>query len=96
MNQILKPDGQLYIHDVILREEHALENIATFIDEQAASGGDFLREDAEGHFKDEYSTYDWVIDGLLSHAGFSIVSKRMEGGVIGTYLCTKNYIGPSR
>lgn len=90
MNRMLKPNGQLYIHDVILESANALANISTFIQKQAAAGGDFLREDAEGHFQDEYSTYDWVMDGLLSRAGFAIKSKTIEGGVIGTYLCIRN------
>ncbi len=53
------------------------------------TGGDFLREDAEGHFRDEHSTYDWVVDGLLTRAGFTIISKEMNQGVLATYLCTK-------
>lgn len=88
--RMLKPGGQFYMHDVIIEEPCALENIALFIDKQEKAGGDFLREDAEGHFRDEYSTYDWVMDGLLLHAGFSIISKHIEGGVISTYLCSKN------
>jgi putative AdoMet-dependent methyltransferase len=90
MNSMLKPRGQLYIHDVILEETNALENIAALIEKQAAAGGEFLREDAEEHFRDEHSTYDWVMDGLLSRSGFTIKSKHIDSGVIGTYLCTKN------
>jgi ubiquinone/menaquinone biosynthesis C-methylase UbiE len=90
MHGMLKPGGLLYIHDVILEQDHAVENIGAFINKQAAAGGDFLRDDAEGHFREEHSTYDWIIDGLLAHAGFTIVSKSMDEGVIGTYLCRRN------
>jgi ubiquinone/menaquinone biosynthesis C-methylase UbiE len=90
MNQMLKAGGRLYIHDVIMAASDALANISAFIQKQEAAGGDFLREDAEGHFRDEYSTYDWVMDGLLARSGFTIESKQIDGGVIGTYLCTKN------
>ncbi|MGK7872953.1 MAG: class I SAM-dependent methyltransferase [Xenococcaceae cyanobacterium] len=90
MNRMLKPSGQLYIHDVILSETNTLDNIAALIEKQAAAGGEFLRKDAEEHFRDEYSTYDWVMDGLLSRSGFTINSKHIDGGVIGTYICTKN------
>jgi putative AdoMet-dependent methyltransferase len=89
MNQMLKPGGQLFIHDVILEEHKAVENIAALIKQLASAGGDFLLKDAEGHFKEEFSTYDWVMDGLLSRAGFSITSKNINDGVIGTYYCTK-------
>jgi ubiquinone/menaquinone biosynthesis C-methylase UbiE len=90
VNCMLKSGGQLYIHDVILEEVDALENIAALIDKLATAGGKSMREDTERHFQDEYSTYDWVMDGLLSRAGFTIKSKHIEDGVLGTYICTKN------
>ncbi len=90
MNTMLKPDGFLYIHDVILEEANSLNNIPALIDKLGKDGGKRLREDAERHFRDEYSTYDWVIDGLLSRAGFLVKSKQIEGGVLGTYLCIKS------
>lgn len=90
VNSMLKPGGQLYIHDVILEETNALENIAALIDKLATAGGKLLREDTERHFRDEYSTYDWVMDGLLSRAGFTIKSKHIDGGVLGTYICVRN------
>jgi len=89
MNIMLKPGGQLFIHDAIIEEHHALENIAALIEKLAAAGGIFLQEDAEGHFREEFSTYDWILDGLLSRTGFAIKSKNIEDGVIGTYYCTK-------
>ncbi|GMR07963.1 MAG: class I SAM-dependent methyltransferase [Gammaproteobacteria bacterium] len=90
MNHMLKTGGQLHITDVILEDGHVLENIASFIEKQMAAGGDFLREDAETHFREEYSTYDWIMQGLLSRAGFVIESKSMDAGVIGNFLCIKN------
>lgn len=90
VNSMLKPDGQLYIHDVIVEETNAIENIAALIDKLATAGGKLLREDTERHFRDEYSTYDWVMDGLLSRAGFTIKSKYIDGGVLGTYICVRN------
>lgn len=91
MYQMLRPGGQLYIHDVILEERHAVENIAALIEKLAAAGGDFLRQDTERHFREEYSTYDWIMDGLLSRAGFAIKNKNIQDGVIGTYHCTKRH-----
>ncbi len=90
LHRMLKPDGRLYIHDVILEQHRALENIEKFFEKQAEAGGDFLRRDAEGHFREEFSTYDWIMDGLLSRAGFTIQSKTMHEGVIGKYLCVKS------
>ncbi|TVR55725.1 MAG: class I SAM-dependent methyltransferase [Puniceicoccaceae bacterium] len=90
IHRMLRPAGQLHLHDVIIEADDSLENIKRFIQRQEQAGGDFLRTDAEGHFRDEYSTYDWVMDGLLARNGFSIIRREFEGGVIGTYLCRKS------
>lgn len=90
LHTMMKPGGRLYIHDVILEEAGALENIAALIDKLGAAGGAFLREDSEGHFREEYSTFDWVMDGLLARSGFTVKSKNIEDGVIGTYMCIRN------
>lgn len=90
INRMLKPGGQLYIHDVIIEEVNAIKNIQILIDRLAAAGGKELREDTERHFENEYSTYDWVMEGLLFRAGFTIKSKHMVGSVIGTYICIKD------
>jgi ubiquinone/menaquinone biosynthesis C-methylase UbiE len=89
LNGMLRGGGQFYLRDVILQEDDSLENIERLIREQEERGGDFLREDAVGHFRDENSTYEWVMDGLLERAGFSIEAKEYLGGVIGTYFCRK-------
>lgn len=73
-----------------MEEGNAIENIAALIDKLEESGGRMLREDTERHFKDEYSTYDWVLDGLLFRAGFTVKSKNIDAGVLGTYICTKD------
>ena len=90
IHRLLKPGGQLYIRDVIINDEDALTAISAFIEKQAAAGGDFLRDDAEGHFREEFSTYEWVMDELLTRAGFTIKEKSMHEGLIGTYYCVKN------
>ncbi|MDP0500348.1 MAG: class I SAM-dependent methyltransferase [Verrucomicrobiota bacterium JB022] len=88
MFAMLKPGGRLYLHDVVLPSEQPLETIAAFVEAQAAAGGDFLRDDAEGHFREEFSTYDWVMEGLLTRAGFTILEADYDG-VMATYLCAK-------
>lgn len=89
MHNMLKPGGQLFIHDAIIEERHAIENIAALIENLTEAGGDSMKKDAERHFREEFSTYDWVMDGLLSRAGYAIKSKNIEDGVTGTYYCTK-------
>ena len=63
MNQLLRPGGIQYKKDVIIEEKIIIMNIQKFKNKQIELVGDFLREDAVLHFKEEYSTYDWVMDG---------------------------------
>ena len=86
---MLAPGGRFFIVDVILTTDEPIENICTFIQKQTDLGGDFLKEDAEAHFRDEYSTYDWIMEGLLERAGFEIEVKNTYDGIIVTYLCRK-------
>lgn len=89
MHAMLRPGGRLFIRDVIVEPGHALDNMQAMVDKLAASGGEALGKDMETHFQSEYSTYDWVMDGLLERAGFAIRSKTVQDGVIGTYVCVK-------
>jgi putative AdoMet-dependent methyltransferase len=90
LNRMLKAGGQLYIHDVIIAEDNAIGNIDALIEKLSKAGGQVMRDDTERHFREEYSTYEWVMDGLLSRSDFTIKSKRIVDGVLGTYICTKN------
>jgi hypothetical protein len=51
-------------------------------------GADFAAE-AETHIRDEYSTYDWVMEGFLERAGFQIDRAEYADGLGATFLCTK-------
>lgn len=84
---MLKPGGRFCLQDVVLQEPNALGDIRAFIDKQHAAGGDFLRQDAEKHFREEYSTYDWIMAGLLERAGFTIESIAWSDGVFARYCC---------
>lgn len=89
LQKMLQAGGRFYLSDVVIAEDNSRENIAAFIEVLAAAGGDALREDTETHFREEFSTYDWVIDGLLMRSGFEIIDKRIDQGVLGHYLCRK-------
>lgn len=90
MYKMLKPKGVLYIKDVVISEQNILTNIQSFVNNQAALGGDFLKDDAEVHFREEFSTYDWILEGLIDKSGFTIEQKASKEGVINEYYCRKN------
>jgi len=86
---LLKPGGRLFIQDGVIEEDGAIENIGALIDRLEKAGGKEMREDAENHFRLEFSTYDWIMDGLLTRAGFKIDSKKIADGVMATYYCRR-------
>lgn len=89
MKAMLKEGGKLYISDVIFDEHDAVQNIDGWIDRLSELGGETLRGDMKAHLREEYSTYDWIMDGLLTRAGFRIETKNMRDGVLCGYLCAK-------
>lgn len=89
MNGMLKPGGLLYMHDVIFEQADAKAKIARWMDQLGEIGGQQLRDEIETHVREEFSTYDWIVEGLFERTGFKVLSKNMVEGVIGTYVCKK-------
>ncbi|MFO7822689.1 MAG: methyltransferase domain-containing protein [Cyclobacterium sp.] len=85
----LKPEGKLYIYDVVIPDIDGDDGIHGFIERQAHRGGDFLREDTLIHFKEEYSTFDWIMKGLITKQGFALTREITEDDVLKRYLCQK-------
>jgi putative AdoMet-dependent methyltransferase len=90
MNGMLRPGGRLYLSDVIFEQRNVRENIERFIANLESVAGEEMRKDVEAHIRQEFSTYDWIMDGLFERAGFRILSKVILEGVIGRYLCRKD------
>jgi putative AdoMet-dependent methyltransferase len=89
--QMMKPGGRLYLFDVVfpveMREyETEFEKWVSSMTE--AVGLEFAAE-IETHIRDEYSTYDWVMEEFLARAGFRIDNAEYVDGFGATYLCTK-------
>lgn len=90
---VLKPAGKFYLHDVVIPNELPEKAIQAFIDLQGERGGDFLREDTLIHFKEEFSTFDWIMQTMLKNAGFHIREVSTRDQVLKTYLCEKPVTG---
>ena len=41
------------------------------------------------HVKNEYSTLDWIMQGMIERAGFEIAKVEHQEGFFALYLCTK-------
>lgn len=87
---MLKEGGKLYLLDVVFpsmtQDYHDYFN--KIVTELRESTGNELAEETETHIREEFSTLDWIMEGLLKNAGFYIESVKYDGFLAG-YLCKK-------
>lgn len=89
LNEMLKPRGRLFLYDVVYSELDHEANILKWIAHQKRVGGEALANDVETHIREEYSTFTWIMEGLLEKAGFNIDTATYKQGVLAKYVCTK-------
>jgi len=85
--RVLKEGGQLLLRDVVfaLREgESPTDCFERFVQSLPE-----MRANTARHVAREFSTYDWIMEGLLHRAGFLILSVRMEPTSLALYHCLK-------
>ena len=49
----------------------------------------WTRGELETHVRDEHSTFAWLQEALLAHAGFEIVECEVRAGIYATYACRR-------
>jgi 2-polyprenyl-3-methyl-5-hydroxy-6-metoxy-1,4-benzoquinol methylase len=86
----LKPGANFYLRDIVFvgtpdGVERDVEGWADF----SIKNHDFDRESVITHMRDEYSTFGWVIERMLSDAGFTLASVDYHAPLHGTYLMRK-------
>lgn len=91
MNRMLKAGGILYLFDVVFHfpPEAYEEKINGWISRfEKIVGPNFIKE-AEIHIRDEYSTFNWIMEGMLNRAGFAIDKVVAPDGMLTEYFCRK-------
>lgn len=88
---LLKPGGKFFLMDVVYPSniddyETYFEGIIEGLEDSV--GPDFTDEYYE-HISKEFSTLDWIMENLLSSAGFTILHSSLKDEFIATYVCQK-------
>jgi putative AdoMet-dependent methyltransferase len=81
----LKPGGQFLLCDVVFssKDRHPGPQFDAFVNVMPEG----MREGAIGHIAKEYSTLDWIMEGLLARAGFAIQRIVDAQAPLIQYLC---------
>jgi putative AdoMet-dependent methyltransferase len=85
IRRALKPGGLFLLCDVVFSSKvrPLLAQFDAFIDAMPES----MRAGAVGHIAKEYSTLDWIMEGLLTRAGFAIERIIDTQAPLIQYLC---------
>ena len=86
----LKPGANFYLRDIVFvstpdGSERNVEQWADF----NIKNHDFARGSVIIHMRDEYSTFGWVMERMLTDVGFTLVSADYHAPMHGTYLLHK-------
>jgi SAM-dependent methyltransferase len=92
VHDLLPPGGVLVLRDLVYDFEPAdsdrrIEEWLAAAAPTAAEG--WTREELEAHVRDEHSTFTWLLEPLLSHAGFEIRARDVGGGIYATYVAVR-------
>jgi 2-polyprenyl-3-methyl-5-hydroxy-6-metoxy-1,4-benzoquinol methylase len=86
----LKPGANFFLRDIVFvsTPDGSERDVAAWADFNIKNHG-FARDSVVAHMRDEYSTFGWVIERMLTDAGFTLVSADYHAPLHGTYLLRK-------
>jgi len=91
VRDLLAPNGIFILRDLVFSFEpcEAGETIERWLaDAPVSSAVGWTRAELEDHVRSEHSTFSWLLEALLVHAGFRILDSVHDRGVYATYVCT--------
>jgi ubiquinone/menaquinone biosynthesis C-methylase UbiE len=91
VNRLLKSGGKFYLFDVVFpgAEKDIRKPVEEWKNSMKEKVGPEFAAEVETHIRDEFSTYDWIMEGLLTRAGFRIDRTDYSDGFGAGYLCVK-------
>ncbi|NPV00144.1 MAG: class I SAM-dependent methyltransferase [Brevinematales bacterium] len=91
INTLLKMNGVFYLDDVVFSfkpTEH-IRAIEGWYETVKGLFGEKNVYTAVNHIQKEYSTFTWIIEGMLKEAGFSIEKRIQKDEFFSNYICRK-------
>ena len=89
--RMLKPRGRFYLFDIVFpsNEGDLDERIDEWIAAIETMADSRLAAEAVVHAREEFSTYDWIMEGIITRSGFQIDAAEYRSGFQAAYVCTK-------
>lgn len=85
----LRPGGRFFLRDVVFGEQADYDaHFAELIGGLKEKAGEEMAQATAQHIRAEYSTLDWILEGMLPRCGFRILTKQSEG-LLTSYLCER-------
>ncbi len=92
MAKMLKNSGLLYLRDTVFsfQPEEYPTAIDRWIERVAKPAGQgWTAQDFETHVREEYTTFGWILEGMLIQAGFEIETANYLTSEYAEYVCRK-------
>jgi ubiquinone/menaquinone biosynthesis C-methylase UbiE len=88
---MIKPGGVFFLADVVFAFKPAEYKpyFTHLVDEFGRKTDDAEFSNFQTHIRQEYSTLDWVMEGIIRRAGFIIEKFEFHQKFIGNFLCRK-------
>jgi SAM-dependent methyltransferase len=90
-HDLLNPGGKLFLADVVFGfdPKDYQEEIDQWLADMRGRAGQQVEDETVVHVRDEFSTWEWVMAGMLGRAGFHIEDEFEIMPHIQAYVCTK-------
>lgn len=86
----LKPGGRLFLRDVVFScSPNEFADVAEDWSAWMEANTGYSREEAACHIREEYSTYAWVLEGLIRSAGLRLERATYDGRAYGDFLAVR-------
>jgi putative AdoMet-dependent methyltransferase len=88
---LLAEGGKLCLRDVVYSFDPRSHEtfFGEFISKASERAGPQFARSISEHVRNEYSTTDWIMQGMIERAGFEIERAALSRGFFALYLCTK-------
>jgi ubiquinone/menaquinone biosynthesis C-methylase UbiE len=93
INRMLKAGGIFLLIDVVFKYDPDFENTTEHLLRELSREfrKDFI-EEIKIHIREEYSTFDWILRGLIERAGFIIEKVNAVDALNSEYFCRKTRV----